>query len=131
MSENDDGIPALEPRDALHEILKMCESTSTGDLDDPVERIAVMCEKSLAIKCDMISSEKRERMNQLYFQAIYFRRAVLEMLDGLTQTSLKDVQDEGKLLDSILSEINGGKLPYHFETAAQSVCATAALLAGG
>lgn len=75
-----------------------------------------------------ISSKKRELMNRLYFQAIEFRKAVLKMLDGLSQTRLARVQEEGVRLDGILSEINGGKLPYRFESDVSNVCATASIL---
>ena len=67
-------------------------------------------------------------MNALYAQAIYFRRVVLEMFDGLSNASLKRVQEEGKRLDKILSDINGGKLPYVFESKVDNVLSTAALL---
>lgn len=126
--EKDDDIPSLDPRDALKLILEICEPISTGELDDPVERVCRISEKSLQAACVYVSQEKRELMNKLYSQSIYFRRAVLEMFDGLSNASLKSVQEEGKLLDKILSDINGGKLPYRFESKVDNICATAALL---
>jgi hypothetical protein len=53
---------------------------------------------------------------------------VLKFLDGITHTSLKRLQEEGSRLDKILSGINGGKLPYRFESNVENICATAALL---
>jgi hypothetical protein len=126
--EKDDDIPALEPSDALKLILEICEPISTGDLDDPVERVCRIAEKSLEVPSERISKEKRDLANKLYAQAIYFRRVVLEMLDGLTQMSLKRVQEEGDRLDKIMSDINDGKLPYRFESKVENICATAALL---
>ena len=126
--EKDDDIPSLEPRDAQKQILEICEPISTGELDDPVERVCRISEKSLQAACVYVSQEKRELMNKLYSQSIYFRRSVLEMFDGLSNASLKSVQEEGELLDKILSDINGGKLPYRFESKVDNICATAALL---
>lgn len=128
MAENDDEIPALEPSDALKLILEICESISTGDLDDPVERVCRIAEKSLKFPSVSVSPLKRAQMNALYVQSMNFRRAVLKMLDGLSQSSLKRVQEEGERLDKVLSDINGGKLPYRFESKAENICATAALL---
>lgn len=127
MAEEDD-IPALEPRDALKLILEICEPISTGDLDDPVERVCRIAEKSIHVPSVQVSQEKRALMNALYEQSMCFRRAVLKMLDGLSHASLKRVQDEGERLDKILSDINGGKLPYRFESKVENICATAALL---
>ena len=126
--EKDDDMPSLDPRDALKLILEICEPISTGELDDPVERVCRISEKSLQAACVYVSQEKRELMNKLYSQSIYFRRSVLEMFDGLSNASLNSVQEEGKLLDKILSDINGGKLPYRFESKVDNICATAALL---
>lgn len=126
--EKEDDTPSLDPRDALKLILEICEPISTGDLDDPVERVCRISEKSLQVECESISHEKRALANKLYAQAIYFRRVVLEMLDGLTQMSLKRVQEEGDRLDKIMSDINDGKLPYRFESKVENICATAALL---
>jgi len=131
MAENDDEIPALEPRDAIKLILEICEPISTGDLDDPVERVCRIAEKSLNVTCESISHEKRELANKLYSQAIYFRRVVLEMMDELTPLSLKRVNEEGESLDKILSDINGGRLPYLHETPSQRIRATIALVSGG
>jgi len=126
--EKDDDIPALEPRDAIKLILEICEPISTGDLDDPVERVCRIAEKSLQVQSVSVSQKKRMQMNALYEQSKYFRRAVFEMIDGLSQESLKRVQEEGERLDKILSDINGGKLPYRLESKVHSICATAALL---
>lgn len=127
MAEEDD-IPALDPRDAMKLILGICEPISTGDLDDPVERVCRIAEKSLQAPSVSVSQEKRALMNALYAQSMDFRRAVLKMLDGLSHASLKRVQEEGERLDKILSDINGGKLPYRFESKVDNICATAALL---
>lgn len=126
--EKEDDIPSLDPRDALKLILEICEPISTGDLDDPVERVCRAAEKSLQVPAVSVSPEKRAQMNALYEQCIYFRRAVLKMLDGLSCASLKRVQEEGERIDKILSDINGGKLPYRFESKVENICATAALL---
>lgn len=126
--EKEEDIPSLDPSDALKLILEICEPISTGDLDDPVERVCRAAEKSLQVPAVSVSSEKRAQMNALYEQCIYFRRAVLKMLDGLSCASLKSVKDEGERLDKILSDINGGKLPYRFESKVENICATAALL---
>lgn len=126
--EEGDDIPSLDPRDALKLILEICEPISTGDLDDPVERVCRAAEKSLQVPAVSVSPEKRAQMNALYEQCIYFRRAVLKMLDGLSCASLKSVKNEGERLDKILSDINGGKLPYRFESKVENICATAALL---
>ena len=131
MSEEEvanDEIEAMEPSDALKLILEICEPISTGDLDDPVERVCRIAEKSLKFPSVSVSPLKRAQMNALYEQSMYFRRAVLKMLDGLSCASLKMVQEEGDRLDKILSEINGGKLPYRFESKVENICATAALL---
>ena len=126
--EEDDDIPELEHSDALKLILEICEPISTGDLDDPVERVCRIAEKSLKFPSVSVSPLKRAQMNALYEQSMYFRRAVLKMLDGLSQATFKGVQDEGERLDKILSDINGGKLPYRFESKVENICATAALL---
>lgn len=126
--EKEEDIPSLDPRDALKLILEICEPISTGDLDDPVERVCMAAEKSLQVPAVSVSPEKRAQMNALYEQCIYFRRAVLKMLDGLSCESLKSVKDEGERLDKILSDINGGNLPYRFESKVENICATAALL---
>lgn len=129
--EKEDDIPSLDPRDALKLILEICEPISTGDLDDPVERVCRISDKSLQVACESISHEKRELANKLYAQAIYFRRVVLEMMDELTPMSLKSVNEEGERLDKILSDINGGRLPYWHETPSQRIRATIALVSGG
>ena len=129
--EKEDDIPSLDPRDALKLILEICEPISTGDLDDPVERVCRISEKSLQVECESISHEKRALANKLYAQAIYFRRVVLEMMDELTPLSLKSVNEEGERLDKILSDINGGRLPYWHETPSQRIRATIALVSGG
>ena len=125
---SDDEIEAMEPSDALKLILEICEPISTGDIDDPVERVCRIAEKSLKFPCVSVSILKRALMNALYEQSICFRRAVLKMLDGLSHASLKRVYEEGERLDKILSDINGGKLPYRFESKVENICATAALL---
>lgn len=124
----DDEIEAMEPRDALKLILEVCEPISTGDLDDPVERVCRIAEKSLDVPYRTITESKRELMNKLYSQAIYYRRMVLEMFDGLTQMSMRRVLEEGERLDRVLAEINDGKLPYRFESKVDNVISTAALL---
>lgn len=126
--EEDDDIPSLEPRDALKLILEICEPISTGDIDDPVERVCRIAEKSLDVPYRTITESKRELMNKLYSQAIYYRRMVLEMFDGLTQMSMRRVLEEGERLDRVLAEINDGKLPYRFESKVDNVISTAALL---
>ena len=75
-----------------------------------------------------VTPEKYTLMNALYAQSMDFRHSVLKMLDGLSCVSLKRVQGEGERLDKILSDINGGKLPYRFESNVENICATAALL---
>ena len=129
--EKEDDIPSLDPRDALKLILEICEPISTGDLDDPVERVCRIAEKSLQVPCESISPEKMALANKLYAQATYFRRVVLEMMDELTPLSLKSVNEEGERLDKILSDINGGRLPYWHETPSQRIRATIALVSGG
>ena len=129
--EKEDEIEAMEPRDALKLILEVCEPISTGDLDDPVERVCKIAEKSLAVPYRTITNAKRELMNKLYSQAIYYRRMVLKMFDGLTQMSMRRVLEEGERLDRILAEINDGKLPYRFESKVDNVISTAALLSKG
>lgn len=126
--EEGDDIPSLDPSDALKLILEICEPISTGDIDDPVERVCRIAEKSLKFPSVSVSLLKRAQMNALYELSMDFRRAVLKMLDGLSQASLKRVQEEGERIDKILSDINGGKLPYRFESKVENICATAALL---
>ena len=126
--EKEDDIPALEPSDALKLILEICEPISTGDLDDPVERVCRIAEKSLKFPSVSVSPLKRALMNALYAHSMDFRHSVLKMLDGLSCVSLKRVQEEGERLDKILSDINGGKLPYVFESKVDNVLSTAALL---
>jgi len=128
VNEEKDGIESLEPSDALKLILEICEPIYTGDLDDPVERVCRIAEKSLKFPAVSVSLLKRALMNALYEQSMCFRRAVLKMLDGISHASLKRVQEEGERLDKILSDINGGKLPYRFESKVENICATAALL---
>jgi len=127
-NETKDDIEAMEPRAALKAILEMCEPISTGDDDDPVERVCRVAEKSLEVPYMTVTEEKRNLMNKLYAQAIYYRRMVLEMFDGLTQMSMQRVLEEGERLDRILAEINDGRLPYRFESKVQNICSTAALL---
>lgn len=124
----DDEIEALDPSGALKLILEICEPISTGDIDDPVESVCRIAEESLKFPSVSVSPLKRAQMNELYAQSINFRRVVLKMLDGLSQASLKSVQEEGDRLDKILSDINGGKLPYRFESKVDNVLSTAALL---
>lgn len=78
-----------------------------------------------------ISEEKRKLMNELYHQAIWFRKRQLQFFDQVNATTLKRLQDEGDALERLLTRINNGKNPVGFESAVSNVCATAALLAGG
>lgn len=77
-----------------------------------------------------ISAEKRKLMNELYHTAIYFRRSQLKFFDRVSSGTLKQLEADGKLLDSILTRINNGKLPYIHESPVTSVCETAKMLAG-
>ena len=76
-----------------------------------------------------ISEEKRKLMNELYHTVIYFRRSQLEFFDRVSSRTLKQLEEDGKLLDSVLTRINNGMLPYIHESPATSVCATAKMLA--
>lgn len=78
-----------------------------------------------------ISDKKRDLMNRLYFAAIGLRRAQLEFCDGANVRTMKELMDCGAIVGQILTEINGGKDPVRFESRAESISATAALIAGG
>ena len=77
-----------------------------------------------------ISEGKRKLMNELYHTAIDFRRSQLKFFDRVSSGTLKQLEADGKILDSILTRINSGKLPYIYESPGTSVCKTAKLLAG-
>ena len=76
-----------------------------------------------------ISEEKREQMNRLYRAAIDLRRAQLRFFDGVSVRRLQDMQECGEAVGRLLTEINGGRDPVHFESTATSICETAAMLA--
>jgi len=77
-----------------------------------------------------ISEEKRKLMNELYHAVIDFRRSQLDFFDRVSFGTLKRLEEEGKNIDSVLTRINGGVLPYFHESSAESILATAKMLAG-
>ena len=77
-----------------------------------------------------ISEEKRKLMNELYHTVIDFRRSQLDFFDRISSVNLKKLEEDGRRLDSVLTRINDGTLPYLHESSAQSVFATAKMLAG-
>lgn len=76
-----------------------------------------------------ISEEKRKLMNELYATVIAFRRSQLDFFGCVSSGSLRRLEEEGQRLDSVLTRINDGKLPYFHESFATSVCETAKMLA--
>lgn len=77
-----------------------------------------------------ITEEKRKLMNELYHAVISFRRSQLDFFDRVSSGTLKRLEEEGKNIDSVLTRINGGVLPYLHESSAESILATAKMLAG-
>ena len=77
----------------------------------------------------MITDEKRNLMNRLYFAAINLRRAQLRFLDGVNGRTLRDLEECGEDVGRLLTEINDRKDPVMFESKTTSLCATAAMLA--
>ena len=78
----------------------------------------------------MITEEKRELMNRLFYAAIDLRRAQLRFFDGVSKRTLQDLQECGEAVGNLLTEINNGKDPVRFESKITSICATAALIGG-
>lgn len=78
-----------------------------------------------------ITEEKRKLMNELFHAVIDFRRCQLKYFDGVSCGALKRLMEEGERLDAVLTRINGGILPYFYESPEVSICATASMLARG
>ena len=77
-----------------------------------------------------ISEEKRKLMNELFNSVIEFRRCQLDFFDRVSTVTIKRLEEAGQRLDSVLVRINGGVLPYFHESSAESILATASMLAG-
>lgn len=75
-----------------------------------------------------ISDEKRKQMNDLYHQAVRYRRAQLEFFDRVSEKTLKDLQFEGRMLEDLLTCINDGNNPVCFISRTGAICKTAAML---
>lgn len=75
-----------------------------------------------------ISDKKRKQMNDLYYQAVRFRRAQLEFFDHVSETTLKDLQFEGRMLEDILTLINNGNNPVCFISQTEAICKTVDML---